>query len=387
MSVESAVGASAPATEAAAPQPVTIVENTPPSIEDTLAATWDKLESEDSGEKSTETSASGERARGPDGKFVSKDGQTEQTEVTDEVATDEDQAGKPEEQAVEPEVKTPAIDAPNSLPAELKAEWTAVPPKFQEYFGQREAAVHEAFSRAGRQLGEYENRVKAIEPVEQVVNANRQEFERRGIQPAQGIAALLAAQRMLDANPLGGIVQIARQYGYDLAPLFQAAGVPQQQAAPEQDPYVSQLEARLQEQEQRQTALAEQLQAREYAAYQSQVTEAQRSITNFSKDKPYFEQVRPLMATFLLPVAEGMEPAAKTLDEAYDMAVNASPTIRTQVQAEARAKEEAKRTAEAKAKAEQARKAAAVNVKSVHSKSNPKSIFDTIEAEANRLFA
>ena len=101
------------------------------------------------------------------------------------------------------------------------------------------------------------------------------------------------------------------------------------------------------------------------------MAKAEEMLGMWSKDKPFFNDVRGLMAKFLSPGPNG-EPAVvpplangnANLDAAYDMAVYADPAVRAKAQkalvdAEAAAKlekEKAERTAQ-KGKLEAARKA------------------------------
>jgi hypothetical protein len=222
-----------------------------------------------------------------------------------------------------------------------------------------------------------------IEPVEKVLAPFADEIAQRGVSKAQAVYSLLQAQRMLDTNPIGGTMQILQSYGFNPAQVAQAivAHAQQQPNAPQYQqpqqayqqqqqvmPYVAALEAKVQQLE---SKWGEQ----ERATYEYETQRLNQQIDDFAKDKPYFDEVRPMMATLL----QGGQ--AQDLDTAYDMAVNASPSTRERLREEARKAEEGKRKAEQKSKAEQARKSTAVNVKSGPSgtASNPKTIDDTLE--------
>lgn len=74
---------------------------------------------------------------------------------------------------------------------------------------------------------------------------------------------------------------------------------------------------------------------------------------------------------------------ALELDQAYERAVYADPTIRSGLLEEGRKAEEAKRQEEAKRKAAQARNAAALNVQSSPGAgSSPKTMEDTLKERA-----
>lgn len=292
-------------------------------------------------------------------------------------------AAEPETPAVQPketaEVKpaTPAIDPPHSWPAEAKPLWASVSPEAQKVIAKREADAHAEITRRGEQAKTYEETLKAYEPLGQLIQAHKDDFSRRGISPVQSFSALLAAQKSLDENPVHGLVQIGLSYGVDLRPLLQGqpATIP---AAP--DPRVAQLEARLQ---QVTGYLTEQQRTQHDAAEKqrlAQESELQQVIGDFAKDKPHFNEVKPVMAALL------QSEQAKDLAEAYDMAINAKPDIRQRIQEDQRKADEAKREADAKAKAEQARKAASVNVKSSSANASPRTMDDTLKEIARKTY-
>jgi hypothetical protein len=322
-----------PATEAA------------PSIDDTLAKAWD--------DSQRETPERNER-----GQFVSKSGSGKEPPADDKT----DPAVQPPDKAPEP-AKLPVIDVPNSWTAEARAHWAKLPPEAQAYIAQRESEAHKAITSQGERL-------KSYEPLEQVITYFKDDIARRGIQPAQSFAALLHAQRQLDADPIEGLIGIARTYGYDLRALLQG----QQQLAPTPvDPRIGQLEQRLGQAEQN-------YQRQQEAASQRERAEINATLTEFAKDKPHFESVRTLMASFLY------DDHATTLQEAYDMAVNASPAIRQRIQTDQRKADEEKREQELKAKAAGALKSAKVNVRSGTAHPNPKTMDDTIDEIARRAY-
>lgn len=357
---ETAAPANTAPTEQSSPTPVTIVEKHEPTIDETLLAAYNKV-NKDRDEK---------------GKFKASDASAEPATETDpelplETADAEtNPTDHPEEAKVEP--AKPAIDPPHSWSGEHKAKWATVPPELQTYIAQRETDAHKAITRAG----EY---IKSHEPFDQLIQHHQEKFARRGISPAQSFATLLAAQDALDENPLSGIVQIGLSYGYDLRPYLQ--GAQQQGGQPMQvDPVVAQLRAELSEVKGEMTAGKRAAMEAQRAAEEQQFAQANTVITDFSKDKPHFEDVRVLMGRLI----ESGE--AKNLNEAYDMAVNAKPDIRQRIQADQRKADEAKRQADAKVKADAARKAAATNVKSGTVTKSPKTMDDDLQEIARRHY-
>ena len=318
-------------------------------LDDTLDAAWEKA------------NVNG-NDRAPDGKFAGKDGKAAEQAPAD---------AKPDSaaQKTEAEPATPAIEPPNSWTAEAKAHWAKLPPETQSYIAQRESEAHKAIT-------SYGERVKTYEPFEQIITQHKDDFARRGMGPAQAFAFLLNAQKQLDANPVQGLVDIGLTYGIDLRPLLSG----QQGQLPASDPRVGQVEQRL-------NHLQQTLQQQQQQAEQAAQAEAEATLKEFSKDKPYYQDVRGMMATFL------QSGHAQTLQEAYDMAVNASPSTRARIQADQRAADDKKRqdeaakaAEEAKKKAADAQKSAKVNVRGSSAHPNPKTMDDTLRSIADRAY-
>lgn len=319
------VGASAPASESLVATETPIIETTEtaaPSLDEDLRSIWDK--------------------RNPpreNGRFAAKnpaepaaEGATEATENAVQTAETTQEQAKP------------AIDAPVSWTAEQKAKWATLPPDTQAYIAQRDKESHEAISRAGQQI-------KAFEPIGKVIEQFSHVFQKNGLQPHDGIARMMAVNEMLEANPETAIREIAKAYGVNLQ------GTTDGQNASPESQRIAELEARLARQESHLTAQMRQKQEAETAALA-------REIADFAKGKPHFESVRKVMAGLM---SSG---AVETMQDAYDRAIYADPTIRQSLQVEAQKAAEDKRKAEEAERISKAKKAAGVNVKSSPGQSN-----------------
>ena len=361
-------GASAPASDTAPainttePARVTIVEEKTPSIDDTMEATWERIQKV-------------ERARAPDGKFAPKNAKPEDESqpVEAQAAPGDEQAltDQPEEAQAEA-AATPSIDPPHTWSGAMKAKFASLPPEYrdlQEYAAKRDKEQNDAIMRAGE-------RVKTYEPFDQLIQHHKDGFARRGVSPAQAFAVLLDAQARLDQNPLGGLVQIGLSYGIDLRPILQGQQPQQRQPGQPQGPDPM-LAALMQEVQQ----IKGQWTAEQQAYAQAQEADLQRHIDDFKKDKPYFDEARDDMVALL----NGGR--AKGLDDAYEKATYANPEIRQRILTDQRKAEDKKRDAEAKAKAEAARKSASINVKSSSVSPNPKTIDDTLEETYRQIQA
>lgn len=364
-------GATAPANETAAPEIVNAATETATpeasiesSLEQSLNAVWDK----------------NNPPRAADGKFAPRDAEANTEQAAPEDAAATEPTDQPETKTPEP--AQPAIAAPVSWSADAKAKWASVPPELQQFIAKRETEAHQAITRMGMERNTLEKQIKEFEPVHQLLNARKDDLARRGINASQAIATLFDAQARLDANPVDGLVQIGLSYGIDLRPVF--AG--QQSQVDTNSPAIAQIQQKLDALEQRNAHLEKiqaerderERRAQEQAEAASQ-SELSQEIEKFKQDKPYFEEVRAMMAALL------QGGAAEKLEQAYDMAVNAHPEIRQRIQADQRAKEEAARQAEAQKKAEAARKAASVNVRTTQAAPAPKSLDDTLNAVADRM--
>ena len=328
--METAADVAAPAASESLVANETVIENTPaaePSLDDDLSSIWAK-----------------HNPPRENGRFVAKnptesavDPAAPVTEVADQTAQTALEQAKP------------VIDAPISWSAEQKAKWATLPPDTREYIAQRDKESHDAISRAGQQI-------KAFEPIREVIERFGESFQRNGLQPHEGIARMMAVEKMLEQNAPAAIKEIARAYGVNLQ------GESEQTATPESQ-RVAELEARLAKTESHLTAQARQQMTAENNALA-------REIADFAKDKPHFESVRKVMAGLMT------SGAAETMQDAYDKAIYSDPTIRQSLQVDAQKAAEDKRKAEEATRLVAAKKAAGVNVKGSPGQTNPSRTLD-----------
>lgn len=285
--------------------------------------------------------------RGTDGKFASRtavEGDTSSPATSIE-------GQPPETGAAEPE--TPAIPAPHSWPADMKAKWDTLPPDAREYIAKRESEAHSAISRMGQQ-------VKALEPVVDVLEQNRSVFERNGLNYQDGINALIRAQVALETNPVAAIQQLAQAYGVDLGVFggnADPSGASQHVAALQAQ--VTNLQRQLQETSSRVMSREQQ----EMLA-QQQALEAQ--VSDFLKDKPDFDALEHEIVA-LIPAIRGRNPGMSAKDilaQAYEQAQWLNPEARARKQEAERKAQEAKASEEAKRKAMEAKRIGQTNVRS-----------------------
>jgi len=307
-----------PQLESTSPQPVievpAVVETEKgPSLDDTLAKTMAEIVAK-------------RPVQGEDGKFIQKAGA--ETATPEVKLPGQSQTGAPEP------VK-PAIEAPQSLPANVKALWGSLAPEVQEYWAGRESEVHKKITSDGERL-------KSLSAFEEVTGQLQDRLKQVGAPAPEYFRRLAAADQLLSTDGIGGIRQIAQMYGIDLRPLYQPGAPPQGQAM---DPTINALL-------QKTSALESKIDSQEKAVQAAREAEADRKVEAFKKDRPHFDKVEPLMIALYKANPD------KELADLYDMAVNADPDTRKEIEAERAKKAEADALEEKKRQAAEAAKLA-----------------------------
>jgi hypothetical protein len=262
-------------------------------------------------------------------------------EITDQPQTEDD--GQPQKVATEP---------PQSWSAAQREMWAKIPPEARDYIAQRETEATKTISRMGQELSRFR-------PLNELLSRHQDTFARHGADPQTGVARLLDVQHSLDNDPYGTVAAIAEMYGVDLTAYAaqqqtdEYGGQPQYQPDPiliQTRQELAQLRQQLTEREQREN------QFREYQAQELQ-RQTDEEVSKWSANREHFDNpaVKQMMAA---AIANG---TADTLDDAYDMAVHAIPSIRQKVTEAERKASEAQRAAEKAKHASQAKRASSVN--------------------------
>jgi hypothetical protein len=261
----------------------------PAPIEEVVVAPEAVIEAEtphDDGEKAADG-----RVRGPDGKFIAKQPETVQ-----------DTPDQPSEAVADPAAKL-AIRAPASWSPAAKATFDKLPPEVQQAVAKREQEIDHGLRRKSEE-------VKRYEPLEQVLAPRRAQWAAQGMDEVHAVKTLLAAQDLLEKNPMQGLEFLARSYGVNLN-TAQPQGQPYQaQPARDSHPEIAALKQQLQ-------VLQSQVQTAQTAPIVSQIDAFQNDPANL-----YFENVRDDMAVLL------HNGKALDLKEAYEMACWMRPDIR-----------------------------------------------------------
>lgn len=311
------------------------------TMEEMMGEVFDSLQAAEPVEEATEaepveTAEAPENAeeaadgplRGPDGKFIAKEQPVEPEAAPEDEITAE---APPTEAAAEA-----PPSAPESWSAAAKAEWGKLPPAIQQEVLKREGDVARGFD-------ERAARLKTYEPIEQVIAPRRNQLVAGYGSEAAAIKELFDLSDYAARDPRGFIDMFARSRGIDLG----QPAAPQETADPN-DPMAAL---------QRQIAdLTNQIQSREQAERQRETEQLAQTVEQFkaSGNAPYFEEVRMDM----IGLSRAFE--NDTIEQLYERAVFANPTVRQRILEDQRAKERAEQ--EAARKAEEAKRIARVNV-------------------------
>ena len=238
---------------------------------------------------------------------VSPEGASEEVEAEsfDEVEAQEEDS----EESEEPET---VFQAPEHWSSDEREAFAALSPEAQELVLQRDKAF---------QTG-YQEKAQAISAITDALEPWKESLAQRGVTADQAIRALFAAQHTLDANPIQGILQIARSYGVEDQLKSQFA--PQADDDDFSDPEVKALKQEI-------SALKNQISQTQQGFQQQSTAAVQRQIEDFSTAKdgsgellhPHFEKVKADMAPY---VQNG-----ESMEAAYEKAVWANPEIRSEL--------------------------------------------------------
>lgn len=225
--------------------------------------------------------------------------------------------------------------APQSWSAADRAHWEKMPPEAQAIVARREEEAHRRITELGQEASFGKRMNEVVTPYLPIIRSE-------GGTPEGAFRDLLQTAYVLrTAGPEQKIAlfrQIATQYGVDLS----AAA----QAAPQVDPQVQALRQEL-------AQVRGHLVGQEQAQHQQVQVQAQQVIEAFAADpkNEFYEQVKPMMGQLLVAGQ------ATDMQDAYDKACWATPSVRSTLMQRQSAEADAKRAAEAKAKADAKRRA------------------------------
>jgi hypothetical protein len=332
-----------------------MTDQAPPSLRETLEAAAGSaapvVPNEDGNQAQTQATqgvAGGEQGEGTQAETGDAARQRDDKGRFAPKAGDAPAAGDPaaQTQSAPPAGQEPddqATRVPASIPAALKADFRNLPPAWREAIANLEGSVQTAKAEWG-QKGERLNRFDAL------LAPRQEKFALAGIDEHTALQQLLAASDFLDRDPVNALLWLANDRGVNLAQLVQqtsGGAQPGGQPPAQMHPALQQLQGTVQ-------TLQQQLQQREQADQSARQAEAAAEIDAFRKDPKniYFADVSKQVGQLL---ASGQ---VESLQEAYETAIWANPTIRPHlIKAQS---EQAQRDREAadRAKAQAAQRAA-----------------------------
>jgi len=308
-----------------------------------------------------------DRSRDDQGKFAKKDDKpADPTKKPDDAAKPNSQeADKPKETDAQNLVNEP----PKSWNAEARDLFNKADPKLRDYIARRSIEQQEGVEKLKQT---YEQKAGFADEMWSEIAPYAQLIQSKGGTPRAAIGDLLRTSAIFHTGTpvqrVQAIQQIADQFGIDLAQAAQFRAQPT-------DPTIQTL---LQKVQQLEGTLSTQTQEQQESQNNALLAQVER----FKADKPYFEDVRYLMGTLL---DSGQ---AKDLQDAYDMAVYANPSIRSRVLAEQQATSSQRNVQAAQEQAAKA-KSAAISVNGapgMGSSSSGSAPAPNLRAELTRAF-
>lgn len=285
-------------------------------------------------------------ARDDGGKFTKAAGQ----ESDAATVTDADPA---EGKITEP---SKAAEPPTSWSADAKAKWSALDPSIQAEIAKRENDMHDGGRKWSEEKRHYE---EVLAPVRAVA-------QRNGVDEREGLTRLLAANDYLERDPAAAIQWLAKAYGVDLSNVEQTLS-----ERPVADPAV--------------TALVQKVSSLETSIAERERAEVTATLDTFAKapGHEHYNEVKKLMG-HLMQTGQ-----ADSLDDAYEKAAWATPSVREKLIAAQTGSQDATRKAKERETAEKAKRAAISVNGSPAAGSAPaqKKDYDTVEDAVRAAYA
>jgi len=254
-----------------------------------------------------------------------------EAEVVEVEATEEDDDESEEQETV--------FQAPEHWSSDERTQFESLPPEAQEVLLARDKSF---------QTG-YQEKAQSISAITDAIKPWEQSLAQRGLTPEQAIRTLFAAQHQLDTDAVGGILQIAQNYG--VLDQLQAKFAPETDDDDLTDPQTKALLNRIDQLEGRLEQTTQGIQQQQNQTVQQQIESFQTAVDDKGELKhPHFEEAMPMI---LAAVQSG-----DTLDAAYDKAKWSVPAYRDSL-----VQKESEKTVAAKAKKVKQAKRAARGVK------------------------
>lgn len=244
-----------------------------------------------------ETEATGERERGPDGRFVPKAEQSVPKEGVDEPKP-VDQQAKPQEEAKPAE--TTDVKSPSWMTEAAKAKWAATPVEIR--------------ADMSRRIGELENGLTRYQSFARDLQPFDERARQGGTTLPQALKAYTAIEDHLRQDIVGGLDMICQNAGTSLRDV--AAHI-LGQPAPQKDAQIEALQQHIKRLEQQVGGVQE--------TFQKQaLSSVEQSVTRFAAEHPRFDELSSDIAHMLK--TGYIDPAAPdALEQAYAAAERLKP--------------------------------------------------------------
>lgn len=323
------------------------------TMDDTIRETLHKINARES--ETDEQRA--DRLRDEKGRYAKEEAAQAQTPVA--VTTPGDTEAKPE-----PVAATVPPDLQRLGLRKEEAEAIAANPVALQAFMRRSEEMHKG-------LEQYRQKAQFADQMAQAIQPYAQTIQSMGMHPAQAVQKLMEADRIMRSGT-------AEQKQAAAKHILQGYGI---QIGEGQQPYVDQNLSAVQQQLQQMQGWILQRNQQEQKRQEDSLNS---EIDGFRQDpaNKYFEHVAGDMAGLL------QAGIATNLKDAYERAIYANPTVRTQLLAEQQAQSEAARKAEALQRAQEAKKASAINVQkrgTIQARKPLGSMEDTIREKAREM--
>lgn len=307
------------------------------SLSDDLSATFDEMEADDETvveEDHEETTVSEEM----DEETVAEDDhETEEETVTDETV---DQQLKDEiEEAAESDFNEPA---PERWPAEIKEVYNSLPPEARRSMLEGiYKPMQASYTQATQELAGMR---QTVQPMLETLQQHQNVFERLGVDPIQAFRTQMAwSAHLAQVGPEQALKDMAAAYGVEAENLAQKEEVSDEYLTP----FERQMKAQLAEQGQQLSGLMGTLQQQQVSqteqAQAARYNEVQQGLNDFISEQkdgrpahPHIEKVAPAIAGLIRgglvrDTNEYGQPISvrDQIAQAYDMAVNLDPALRT----------------------------------------------------------
>lgn len=304
------------------------------------------IEAEIEAEAEREVEARGGPMRGPDGRFVSRD-----IPPFDEDGAEEE---ADYEEADEAHEDDGYVSPPAGMSAADREAFYMLPSDQQLWLVERERQLE---SGASRKINEYAERMTAVAPLERVLAPYREKFAHMGATPEQVVNQLLMLADHADRDFTGFVREQARLRGIPME-AFEQEGDGDGQTA--DDP---RLMAALQKVAQLEGIIGQEMHQRQAMALQSMervVEDVESDVESFPHFAQLHEDILPVVVS-LRQANPGMHPR-DILERAYKAALSMNDEISARVDADRRAREDAKRYRRAREDAARARRSASGNI-------------------------